>query len=672
MRSSPIAWFALFNLTLIATGAAQDVGPMVGHVDATSAHLLIRRGEIEQTFRLHLQGDEAPPIAPVDAAASSAGDFVARFAITDLQPDTRYRYRITRVEGAREVSVAESPQQAFRTASSDRRRGQVTLCFTSCVDIEVNPLWQGVAAADPNLLLLMGDTPYIDSSNLGVARRRHREFLAMPGLSDIVRSTPTVGTWDDHDFGRNNGNGRNMAAGKARTRQAFVEYRAHARYGTGEDGVFHRIDLGLIEVFLLDPRSFSQTEPSPIAPSSPTCFGAAQWDWITRSLRASRAPFKILAMGAIWEDKKNGETDDMFTYWYERDALLDLVARERIGGVVLLGGDIHVSRHLVHRQRVGYDLHDLVVSPGHERTITELDVYHPSLLWSLVEGHQFLTLQAADGADGLTLTARFQQAEGRVNRVVKLTLDDLTPRKETGLARDRRAWWTFDGRLESEGSVGDALRTEASHPAMIQRESTRGRAVRFDRSKQQFLQVAGNPLDDNSDEHSLALWFRPESLPRHGTNDRMFLLESTAEHAPSNSSAWHLSLGLRASDDPNQVNLQLHTHTLFPAGAPEAAPTAHPQGGFDCLIDRDDLATWTHIACTFDSTSWKLHVDGVLRATHKLPVPGPASEFGGLVLGGHRAGTGRNFDGWIDDLAFWSRVLAPGEITALARPEAPR
>jgi hypothetical protein len=75
----------------------------------------------------------------------------------------------------------------------------------------------------------------------------------------------------------------------------------------------------------------------------------------------------------------------MYTYCAERDALLDFIKKERIPGVVLVGGDIHVSRHLVHPQRVGYDLHDFIISPGHTSVIPSLNVYHQDLEWSRVE-----------------------------------------------------------------------------------------------------------------------------------------------------------------------------------------------------------------------------------------------------------------------------------------------
>lgn len=203
---------------------------------------------------------------------------------------------------------------------------------------------------------------------------------------------------------------------------------------------------------------------------------------------------------------------------------------------------------------------------------------------------------------------------------------------------------------------------------MLETAAGRGGVARFDRKRQQFVEVGKNPLDDNSARHTYALWFRPASLPRHGTTERMFLIESTAEGSPSDRSAWHLSLGLRACDDPSRVNLQLHSHTLGPAPKIEAAPLAQPQGGFDLLIDRRELSDWTHVACTFDSTSWSIYLNGELRVKHRLPMPGPASEFGGMIIGGHRAGRGRNFDGWMDDVAIWARVLDAEEIRRLHRP----
>ncbi|GAA4444451.1 hypothetical protein GCM10023156_02810 [Novipirellula rosea] len=35
------------------------------------------------------------------------------------------------------------------------------------------------------------------------------------------------------------------------------------------------------------------------------------------------------------------------------------------------------------------------------------------------------------------------------------------------------------------------------------------------------------------------------------------------------------------------------------------------------------------------------------------------------MIGGHRTGDGRNFDGMIDEVAIWNRVLSASEIDAI-------
>jgi hypothetical protein len=48
-----------------------------------------------------------------------------------------------------------------------------------------------------------------------------------------------------------------------------------------------------------------------------------------------------------------------------------------------------------------------------------------------------------------------------------------------------------------------------------------------------------------------------------------------------------------------------------------------------------------------------------------LSTRGLPAEHGGLIIGGHRAGTGRNFEGKIDELAIWQGVLNAVEVRKL-------
>src|SRR5690606_33351930 len=128
--------------------------------------------------------------------------------------------------------------------------------------------------------VFLGDTPYVDSSDLHVAREKHRQFLSQPGISEMVANMPCWGTWDDHDFGRNDGHGD--FPGKHVCRTAFTEYRANREFGHKSDGslqtdrfgegrgIYTSFRRGSLEVFLIDPRWFSRTEPSWADPKQPT------------------------------------------------------------------------------------------------------------------------------------------------------------------------------------------------------------------------------------------------------------------------------------------------------------------------------------------------------------------------------------------------------------------
>jgi alkaline phosphatase D len=273
--------------------------------------------------------------------------------------------------------------------------------------------------------VLLGDTPYIDSTRLATARAAHRAFLQTPSLAAAVREIPLWSTWDDHDFGKNGANG--LLRGKDGPRRAYLEYRAQARYGHDGQGIYTRVRYGPVDLFLLDARWFAGTEPSPADPKQPTCLGRRQWAWLLGALRASTAPFKVLANGMIWHAKGGKDTDDWATYFAERDALFAWIQAEGITGCLLVGGDIHASQHLVHPPPAGggYPLHEMIVSPLHDGVLPALDRDHPHKTWSAAEKHVFLLLDANTKASVPALTASWIRADGKVLHKARLRPKDL-------------------------------------------------------------------------------------------------------------------------------------------------------------------------------------------------------------------------------------------------------
>ncbi len=405
-------------------GRSSLVGPMVGHVSDTEAVLWCRPSTPERVEVVVQAPDGTARRAT--AVATTQNDLCVTWRLDRLQPSTRYVYRVLGEQGA---VLAEGDDLHFDTAPGDDGPNRATLAFGSCADTEPLVLWRQIDESGVDGLVLLGDTPYIDSTNLAVAREKHRAFLSVPELAALVRHTPTWGTWDDHDFGRNDSDGR--LKGKENTRRAFVEYRALREHGHRDEGVYTSFRRGPVEVFLLDTRWFARTAPSPVAPDKPTLLGERQWDWLRSGLANSTAPFKIVACGMIWDDKQNTESDDWGTYAHEREALFDFVGERGVEGVVLVGGDIHCSRWLRYdtTRQVGYPVDQFIVSPIHDRTIPKLNVKHPDLVRGEAIPHVWLRVEVDATGETPTLHAEWRQMNGREMWDVRLTADELSREK---------------------------------------------------------------------------------------------------------------------------------------------------------------------------------------------------------------------------------------------------
>ncbi len=80
-------------------------------------------------------------------------------------------------------------------------------------------------------------------------------------------------------------------------------------------------------------------------------------------------------------------------------------------------------------------------------------------------------------------------------------------------------------------------------------------------------------------------------------------------------------------------------------------------------LTRLTAGTWTHVAATYDGTSMKLYLNGVLDNT--LAATGTVTANAPFSLGRNNSSP-RILDGWLDELRAWTRALTPAEIAANA------
>ena len=378
-------------------------GPFLGHVGAGDAVLwarVPRAGDQVATART----DDGHAVT-ARATAAEAGDFCLHWRFAGLRPATRY---------AVSFSAPELAPLSLATPAAPGTPARVTLGFGSCVDFPENTIWTRLADECPDGAVLLGDTPYIDTTQLAGQRWAYRRLASNATVAAALRRIPFWGTWNDHDFGRNDSDG--TLAGKENSRRAFLEYRPLPRAGEHGQGVYSSFRRGPVEVFVLDTRWFARTERSWADPAKPTLIGRQQWEWLQRGLRASTAPFKVLACGMIWDGKGGStESDAWGSYVHEREVLFRWLGENKIGGVVLVGGDIHISRlvRFPTRASVGYELTEFITSPMHDRVFPHAAIKDPNVIATVEEPWVFLKLTADNTGAEPVLVGELVNREGR-------------------------------------------------------------------------------------------------------------------------------------------------------------------------------------------------------------------------------------------------------------------
>lgn len=251
------------------------------------------------------------------------------------------------------------------------------IAFGSCAkEDQPQPLWERVLAAKPDLFLFLGDNIYGDTEDMGVLRTKYLRLAAQPGYRKLRRSCPVLATWDDHDYGVNDG-GREYPK-RAESQQVFLDF-----FGEPKDsprrrqaGVYAARVYGpegrRVQIILLDTRYHR----SPLRKRSPpdaalgpyvpddgpaaTVLGDAQWRWLEEQLRTP-AELRIIASSIQVVPEDHG-WEKWMNFPRERERLYRLIRETAATGVVFLSGDRHLAELSLMDGGVGYPLYDLTAS----------------------------------------------------------------------------------------------------------------------------------------------------------------------------------------------------------------------------------------------------------------------------------------------------------------------
>lgn len=231
-----------------------------------------------------------------------------------------------------------------------------TIAFGSCNKTSVhNPLWDDIVLTKPDVWIWGGDIIYADTDNREKLKEMYRDQDNVAGYALLKSKIPVIGTWDDHDYGLNDGGVE--FKGKKWSQQEFLDFMDVPMDSPRRtrEGVYssHEYTLpeGSIKIIVLDTRYFrtaltpdrdTKKRNKPNVYGQGTILGVAQWAWLQGELDDSQADFNIIVSSIQFLSNEHG-----FECWgnfpHEVDRLENLIASSKAKGVALLSGDRHIS-----------------------------------------------------------------------------------------------------------------------------------------------------------------------------------------------------------------------------------------------------------------------------------------------------------------------------------------
>lgn len=234
------------------------------------------------------------------------------------------------------------------------------IAFGSCAkEDRPQPVWDTIAETDPDLFLFIGDNVYADTADPEVFSQKYQLLAEKPGFRRFRQQIPLLATWDDHDYGSNDGGAE--FEGKHAAKAAFLSFfkvPLDAPMRTRE-GVYQAHAFGpddkRVQVILLDTRTFrdalsertEQERAGGFGPYKPadnlnaTMLGEAQWRWLEQQLkqparlRVIASSVQVVSGDHGWECWNN--------FPHERARLFRLVGETRANGVIFVSGDRHLA-----------------------------------------------------------------------------------------------------------------------------------------------------------------------------------------------------------------------------------------------------------------------------------------------------------------------------------------
>lgn len=228
------------------------------------------------------------------------------------------------------------------------------IAFGSCSrHTSENQLWKEINNSNPDIWLWAGDNIYADTHDMVKMREMYSLQKNRDGYKQLAGNAVVYGTWDDHDYGVNDG-------GKFYSRKKeskdllldFLDVPANAEVRKHE-GVYQSYTIGSgknkVRIILLDTRYFRDTlmasasggKRYEINPDGDV-LGEEQWKWLEGELSNSDAKVHMIVSSIQFIANDHGY-EKWGNFPMARQRMLDLLKRVNPSFTFFLSGDRHIA-----------------------------------------------------------------------------------------------------------------------------------------------------------------------------------------------------------------------------------------------------------------------------------------------------------------------------------------
>lgn len=253
------------------------------------------------------------------------------------------------------------------------------IAFTSCFDAikdDKQTVWDEVHAQTPEVLLLLGDTIYMDYfPHIGKSRKlsnqdfaddmynRYQAQWKVESFRKLIGSVKRIGLiWDDHDFAWNNscgaGTGKKNAVPKEKrhiSKNLFLQFKRRVQQkpvtsdypqqpslddllADNGAGIQEAFDHGPARIIMLDGRTYREDPSDDDEAPTRSLLGQAQRNWLEEQIKTSNS-IKLICSGSVLT--RSGESWDHYMDY-------QWLIGKGFAKTIVLSGDIHKNATHLH------------------------------------------------------------------------------------------------------------------------------------------------------------------------------------------------------------------------------------------------------------------------------------------------------------------------------------